>query len=473
MADVRTMKLNLLADVSKFSTGINTADNETKSLSSKIGKYSKRMAAAFAVAAAAAGAMALKIGLESVKAASDLNEEINKTEVVFGDTAKEIKDFAKTADRALGLTNKEALKAASTFAILGKNAGLTGRELSGFAKESSKIAADLGSFFNTSTEDAITAIGSALRGEAEPIRRYGVLISAASLETAAFNYETRTGTELQRDSKNQLTEQSKVLARYQAILDQTTDAQGDFGRTSDGLANSQKILAAQVENLKSSMGKNLLPVMQDVVKQATFMAAAFGGDDPEGLSERARELAGVYDGQGSGGYNLGLALKNIGDGFAKLFKAFSDDGDETTDSMTEFANALNSVASGINAVAKAYSGAKSTFKDVKKTAIGQFLFGSWGPGGMFPGLLNPSGVPNRATGGGVMANQPYMVGEFGPELFVPSGSGSIRPNGGGSGTTIINLNGIVDAESARRSIERLLQNSSRRTGQINLVGATL
>lgn len=201
MADIRTMKLNLLADVSGFSTGINTADKEAKGLSGKMEKYGKRMAAAFAVAAAAAGAMAVKIGLDSVKAASDLNEEINKTEVVFGDTAQEIKDFAKTADRALGLTNKEALKAASTFAILGKNAGLSGRELSGFAKQSSKIAADLGSFFNTSTEDAITAIGSALRGEAEPIRRYGVLISAAGLETAAFNYETRTGVELQRDAK--------------------------------------------------------------------------------------------------------------------------------------------------------------------------------------------------------------------------------------------------------------------------------
>jgi hypothetical protein len=87
--------------------------------------------------------------------------------------------------------------------------------------------------------------------------------------------------------------------------------------------------------------------------------------------------------------------------------------------------------------------------------------------------LSGTDTENRAAGGGVMANQPYMVGEFGPELFVPSGSGSIRPNGGGGGTTIINLNGIVDAESARRSIERLLQNSSRRTGAINLVGATL
>jgi hypothetical protein len=470
MADTRTLKLSLLADVQKFLAGMDKAEQGTKSFSGQIGKYSKAMAASFAVAGAAAAAFAVKIGMESVKAASDLNEEINKTEVVFGETAKEIKEFAKTADRALGLTNKEALKAASTFAILGKNAGLTGRELSGFAKDSSKIAADLGSFFNTSTEDAITAIGSALRGEAEPIRRYGVLISAATLESAAFNYETRTGTELQRDAKNQLTEQSKVLARYQAILDQTTDAQGDFSRTSDGLANSQKILAAQVENLKSSMGVNLLPVMQAVVKQAILVAAAFGGDDPESLSERARELAGVYDGQDGGGYNLGLALKNIGDGFAKLFKAFSDDGDETTDSLTEFANALNSVANGINAIAKAYSSAKTTFSDMRKTGLGQFLTGTWGPGGMFPGLLNPTGM---ATGGTVKANQPYRVGEFGPELFVPSGSGSIRPDAGNGGGVTVIMNGIIDGESARRSIEKLLQDSARRTGAVNFVGATL
>ena len=58
-------------------------------------------------------------------------------------------------------------------------------------------------------------------------------------------------------------------------------------------------------------------------------------------------------------------------------------------------------------------------------------------------------------------------------MFVPSGSGSIRPdNGAGSGVTII-MNGVIDGESARRSIERLLQDSSRRTGAVNLVGATL
>jgi hypothetical protein len=457
------MKLNLLADVSKFSTGINTADKETKGLSSKIGKYSKAMAKSFALAGAAATAMAIKIGIDSVKAASDLSEEVSKAEVIFGDVADEIKAFSKTADTALGLTRKEALSAASTFATFGKASGLAGKDLSAFSKGATTLASDLASFYNTNADEAITAIGAALRGESEPIRKFGVLLNDATLKAKAMEMGLY-------DGKGALDVQAKSLAAYEVILDQTTDAQGDFSRTSEGLAGQQKILKAQIENLKVEMGTGLLPVAKDVVTQLNFMAKAFGGKDPEGLSERARELAGVYDGQGSGGYNLGLALKNIGDGFAKLFKAFSDDGDETTDSMTEFANALNSVANGINAVSKAYSGAKTTFRDMKATGIGQFLFGNWGPGGMFPGLLNPS---NRATGGGVMANQPYMVGEFGPELFVPSGSGSIRPNGGGSGTTIINLNGIVDAESARRSIERLLQNSSRRTGAINLVGATL
>ena len=463
MADVRTMKLNLLADVSNFSTGINTADTEAKGLSGKMEKYGKRMAAAFAVAAAAAGAMAVKIGLESVKAASDLNEEINKTEVVFGDTAQEIKDFAKTADRALGLTNKSALQAASTFAILGKNAGLTGTELSKFSKDSTKIAADLGSFFNTSTEDAVLAIGSALRGEAEPIRRYGVLISAASLEQAAFNFETRTGTELARDAKNQLTEQSKVLARYQAILDQTTDAQGDFGRTSDGLANSQKILAAQIENLKATMGTSLLPVAKEVITQLNFMAAAFGGKDPEGLSERARELAGAYDGQGGGAYNLVLAIKNVGIAFSNMFDSMSGpNATEAGTALQNIANAINGIANAFDKLGNAYTRVKPIIDKMPATIIRNkfwdFVF---------------SDASNRAAGGGVMPNQPYVVGEFGPELFVPSGSGSIRPDAGnGDGVTIV-MNGIIDGESARRSIEKLLQDSARRTGAVNFIGATL
>jgi hypothetical protein len=467
MADTRTLKLSLLADVQKFLAGMDKAEKGTKGLNRSISKQSKAMAKSFALVGVAAAAFATKIGLDAVQSASDLNEEVTKAEIIFGDVADEIKAFAKTADKALGLTQKEAINAASTFATFGKASGLTGRDLSKFSKSATTLAADLGAFYNTNADEAITAIGAALRGESEPIRKFGVLLNDATIKAKAMEMGLY-------DGKGALDIQAKSLATYEVILEQTTDAQGNFALTSEDLAGQQKILKAQIENLKAEMGKGLLPVAKDVVTQLNFMAAAFGGKDPEGLSERARELAGVYDGQGGGGYNLGLALKNIGDGFAKLFKAFTDDGDETTDSMTEFASALNSVANGINAVAKAYSGAKTTFRDVKKTAIGQFLFGSYGPNGMFPGLLNPSGVPSRAAGGPVGANQVTRVGEFGPELFIPSGvSGSIRPdNGAGQGVTII-MNGVIDGESARRSIEKVLQDSSRRTGAINLAGLTL
>jgi hypothetical protein len=452
------MKLNLLADVSKFSTGINTADKEAKGLSGKMEKYGKRMAKAFALAAAAAGAMAIKIGLEGVQAASALNEEISKTEVIFGDVSDEIKDFARSADRALGLTQKEALSAASTFATFGKAAGLSGKELSTFSRGATTLASDLASFYNTNADEAITAIGAALRGESEPIRRFGVLLNDATLKAKAMEMGLY-------DGKGALDLQAKSLAAYQVILDQTKDAQGDFSRTSEGLAAQQKILRAQMENLKTSMGESLLPTMKLVITQANFLAAAFGGKDPEGLTERARELAGVYDGQGSGAYNLGLALKNVAASFDRLFSSMSGpNATEAGSALQNIANAINKVASAFERLGRIYTKVKPALDLLPASQI-RTRFWDW--------ALSGTDTENRAAGGGVMANKPYVVGEFGPELFVPSGSGSIRPNAGGSGTTIINLNGIVDAESARRSIERLLQNSSRRTGAINLVGATL
>ena len=460
MADIRTMKLNLLADVSNFSTGINTADTEAKGLSGNMEKYGKRMAKAFAFAAAAAGAMAIKIGLESVKAASDLNEEISKSEVIFGDVSDEINAFAKSADRALGLTQKEALSAASTFATFGKASGLAGKDLSSFSKGATTLAADLASFYNTNADEAITAIGAALRGESEPIRKYGVLLDDATLKAKAMEMGLY-------DGKGALDAQAKSLATYQVILDQTKDAQGDFSRTSDGLAGQQKILIAQLENLKTTMGTSLLPVAKEVITQLNFMAAAFGGNDPEGLSERARELAGVYDGQGAGAYNLVLAIKNVGDAFSKMFDSMSGpNATEAGTALQNIANAINGIANAFDKLGTAYGKVKPVLDkfpaSIIRNRFWDFVFSS------------AESDVSRAAGGSVMANQVARVGEFGPELFVPNGvSGSIRKdNGAGSGNTFI-FNGVIDGESARRSIEKLLQDSARRTGAVNFVGATL
>jgi hypothetical protein len=248
MADVRTLKLNLLADVDQFSKSLKTADMDTQTFGKKLSKFGKNAAKAFALAGAAASAFAVKVGLDGVQAASDLNEEVSKAEVIFGDVSDEIKAFAKTADRALGLTQTEALKASSTFATFGKASGLAGKDLSKFSKGATTLASDLASFYNTNADEAITAIGAALRGESEPIRKYGVLLNDATIKAKAMEMGFMSG-------KGALDLSAKSLASYQVILDQTKDAQGDFARTSDGLAGQQKILKAQFDNLKTTIGE--------------------------------------------------------------------------------------------------------------------------------------------------------------------------------------------------------------------------
>ena len=460
VANIRTMKLNLLADVDKFTKQLGIADNNTKGFSKNMQKYGKRAAAAFAVAATAAAGYATKVGLESVKAASDFNEEVSKSKVIFGDGADDIKAFSKTTASSLGISGTEALKATSTFATFGKAAGLTGKDLTKFSKGATTLAADLGSFYNTNADDAILAIGSALRGESEPIRKYGVLLDDSTLKAKAMEMGLYDGV-------GALTAQEKSLATYEVILDQTKDAQGDFARTSDGLAGQQKILDSAFKDLKTRLGESLLPVMLEVVEQANFMAKAFGGDDPQGLSERARELAGTFDGEGSGGYNLALSLKNAADAFKGLFDALdSPSANGANSTLKNFADAINAIADAMRFLGRAYDTAKPVLKYIGGVNFARTAFESW------QNRLNPK-TPDegKAAGGSVMAGKAYKVGEFGPEQFVPAGSGSIRPVSNG-GVTII-MNGVIDGESARRSIERLLQDSSRRTGAINLVGATL
>ena len=257
----RTLKLSILADVDDLKKKLNEANGDVEVAATGMEKFGKKAAAAFKLAAAAAAAMAVKIGVDAVKAASDLAEEVSKSQVIFGDGADEIEAFASKASKAFGQTKQQAIQASSTFAVFGKAAGLAGKDLVSFSTDFTGLASDLASFNNTSPEDAIQAIGAALRGEAEPLRRYGVLLNDATLKQAALELGIY-------DGNGALTAQQKVLAAQKVIYEQTTDAQGDFARTSDGLANKQRILAAEFENIKAKIGEVLLPM---VLKFVTFI----------------------------------------------------------------------------------------------------------------------------------------------------------------------------------------------------------
>ena len=300
MAGNRTLKLSILADVDDLNKKLKAANTDVETSSNKLSDFGKKAGLAFAAAAAAAGAFAVKIGIDAVKAASDLSETISKVGVLFGESAKDIEKFADGAASSLGQTKQQALDAAATFATFGKAAGLSGKDLSKFSIDFVKLSSDLASFNNTSPEQAINAIGSALRGEAEPLRAYGVLLDDASLRQAALELGIISTT------KNALTPQQKVLAAQELIYKQTGAAQGDFERTSDGLANKTRILTAQLENAKVTIGEALLPIVlelstffsKNVIPIVQNLADAFGSskDKTAGVNGILTTLADTISG---------------------------------------------------------------------------------------------------------------------------------------------------------------------------------
>ena len=256
------MAINIPITSTFDDTGLNKAQQALKGIGGPAGKLGNILKASVVpgLIAAAGSVLVFTKGLmPAIQAASDLQENTSKISVIFGDAGKAVTDFAKTAAREIGQSQNQVLAAAGTFGTFGKAAGLAGDQLATFTTDFISLSADLASFNNTTPDEAINAIGAALRGEAEPLRRFGVLLNDATLKAAAMELGIYSGS-------GALTAQQKILAAQKVIYEQTGDAQGDFARTSDGLANQQRILSAQFENVKTKIGELLLPVFSTLVK---------------------------------------------------------------------------------------------------------------------------------------------------------------------------------------------------------------
>jgi hypothetical protein len=256
------MAINLPITSTFDDSGLNKAQKALAGLGKPAAKLGNILKASVVpgLVAAAGSVLVFTKGLNpAIQAASDLGENTSKIEVIFGDAGRAVTDFAKTAARDIGQSQNQVLAAAGTFGTFGKAAGLAGDQLATFTTDFITLSADLASFNNATPDEAINAIGAALRGEAEPLRRFGVLLNDATLKAAAMELGIYSGS-------GALTAQQKILAAQKVIYEQTGDAQGDFTRTSDGLANQQRILSAQLENVKIKIGEALLPAFTKLVK---------------------------------------------------------------------------------------------------------------------------------------------------------------------------------------------------------------
>ena len=223
----------------------------------------KDIGAKVAVAGAAIAGIGVVVN-KAIQSASALSEAQSKVTQVFGDQADSIFNWGKTSAQAFGQSETQALSAVGTYGNLLQAFGITAEKASDMSKAMVELAADLASFNDTSIEDALQALQSGLSGETEPLKRYGVALNDARLKTEALALGIYEGT-------GALSVAAKAQASYALILKDTTLAQGDFGRTSDGLANQQRILQAQFDNLITQLGGFLLPIAVKVVQALNGM----------------------------------------------------------------------------------------------------------------------------------------------------------------------------------------------------------
>jgi hypothetical protein len=242
----------------------------------QIGKFSVAAGAAFA-----------GLGAKSIGLAVDFEESLSKANQIFGDAAKGIENAAKSAATEVGLSRAEFLEASSSFGVFGKAAGLTGDELSGFANDLVTLSADVASFNNLRPEEALEKLNAGLRGSVEPLQSIGVLMNAAAVETEALNMGLI-------EQGEELSEGQKILARHSLIMQQLGEqgATGDFKRTSEGLANTQRILHARLKDLGITLGQVLLPIAEKMADVTGRLITKFEQWSPKikQVFDRVKEL---------------------------------------------------------------------------------------------------------------------------------------------------------------------------------------
>lgn len=249
------------------------------------------------------GQMLVALGGESISLASDLEEVQNVVDVTFGEAgSKKIESWAKAAQSQFGLTELQAKQYASTLGAMMKSNGMTSDEIYDLATNLSGLAADMASFYNMDFDTAFSKIQSAMSGMTLPMRQLGIDMTEGALSAYAMAQGFET-------AYSKMSEQEQILVRYGYLMSVTADAQGDFARTSDSYANSQRRLATGLDTLKAQLGEALLPIATAVTNsindlldiltyvppETAFDVAAKSMTDAQSEATQAQGILGYMD----------------------------------------------------------------------------------------------------------------------------------------------------------------------------------
>ena len=268
MSDLATLYIKV------DSKGVVTADKNIEKLTGKSRKAEKatdsltkahqRLNSAMKMMVAAGAAATVysfqKIIRESIKTASALQEVQGKFDVVFRGQQKQAEAWSKTLVDSYTMSARESKQYLSSVQDLLVPMGMASDKAGKMSYEVVKLAADLGSFNDLPTEQVMLNIQSALTGEYESMKKYGVIINADVVQQKALNMGLA-------DTKNGLTAGMKAQAAYALMVESSTAAIGDKKRTQESAANQEKQTTALLEGISALLGTAIIPYYQKALKE--------------------------------------------------------------------------------------------------------------------------------------------------------------------------------------------------------------
>lgn len=321
-----SINIKFLVNLRELSTDLQNANREIQKAGNDMQAVGKRLSV-ITLAVVAAGAGALKM-------ASDFQESQNKVSVAFKDSANVVQTFAKTSLTSFGIAEGSALDMASGYGDMATSMQISEAQAAKMSTALVGLAGDLASFKNKGIDQTSKALEGVFTGETESLKMLGIVMTEANLAQFALSQG------ITKSLKN-FTQAEKVQLRYAYVMQQTTNAQGDFARTGGGAANQVRVFQEGMKELGAQLGAVILPTFTDLVKIVNSAVAALGAMDPEtqkmvvGFGLAAAAIGPLI-------YAIGTAIKAYGN-LAEAVYSFA--ATLAANPMTAFAVALGAIVS--------------------------------------------------------------------------------------------------------------------------------
>lgn len=256
------LRVRLSLDSSQFNSGVSRAGNSLGALKGKMGDIGQGLkSVGTKMTAVGAGMVASVAGI--VAKGSEWSASVESTQFLYNNLDKTVQKSIETNQanaKALGMTEQQYKKNATTIATYYKNMGLAGKESAKLSEDTMNLTADLAAVADVPVDDALKDIKSALMGNYEAVDKYGISLSASSLQNS--EYVKSLG-----KSWNQLSDNEKMMAAYNEITRQSSSAQGLAKQEASSFGMQMKLLKESIGETVGQLGTALLPVLEPVVKK--------------------------------------------------------------------------------------------------------------------------------------------------------------------------------------------------------------